>query len=80
VERLASVLHSAEVSPQAEKSITIEAEECTDVSAVPFGIDLRSELAFRLRHEQVALNRKSRGLSFPAPRTAALCFSGCSKQ
>jgi hypothetical protein len=53
VKRLASILHPAEVTADAEQSLSIDAEQRADVDPEPFRIELRRELAFRLRDEQV---------------------------
>ena len=56
VKSLASILHPADVTANAENSFTIETEKGAYVDAKSIGVDLRRELTFRLCDESIDNN------------------------
>jgi hypothetical protein len=75
MQRLASVLLSADVSANAEQPLIIDAEKAADVRAESIGVELCREFALWLRDEQIADDCKTRGLGVPRARCATLSLS-----
>jgi hypothetical protein len=75
MERFAAILHSADVTTDAEYSFFIDAEKAGDVGAESFSIELRCEFALRLRNEEISNEREAGRAPLPGGRATTLCFS-----